>query len=216
MVVVCCWSVKGGAGTTVVAAGAALAAAAAGPTLVVDLAGDLAAGLGLDAGDEPGVAEWLAAGTDAPPDALSRLEVPVVPGLALLPRGTGPLVADRAALLVQVLAASGRTVVVDAGVAARCRVARCLAAQADRSLLVTRLCVLSLRRVGQALVRPSGVVVVREPGRLLSLDDVKAAAGAPVVAEVAADPAVARAVDLGLARARLPRSFAAAVASVTS
>jgi hypothetical protein len=215
-VLVVCWSVKGGAGTTVVAVGAALAAAATRPTLLVDLAGDVGDGLGLAPGTGPGVAEWLAAGPGAPPDALVRLEVPVVPGLTLVHRGAGPLVPDRAALLVQVLAAGGRTVVVDAGVAGRCRVARCLAARADRSLLVTRLCALALRRVDQAPVRPSGVVVVREAGRLLSLDDVKAAVGSPVVAEVAVDPAVARAVDLGLARGRLPRSFAAAVAAVTS
>ncbi len=213
---VVCWSVKGGAGTTVVVAGAALAASATRPTLVVDLAGDVGDGLGVTPGTGPGVAEWLAAGPGAPPDALARLEVPVVPGLALLRRGSGPLAPDRAALLVQVLAAGGRTVVVDAGVPAGCRVARCLAARADRSLLVTRLCALALRRVDQAPMRPSGVVVVREPGRLLSLDDVKTAAGAPVVAEVAVDPAVARAVDLGLARGRLPRSFAAAMAAVTS
>lgn len=213
---VVCWSVKGGAGTTVVAAGAALAAATVRPTLVVDLAGDVGDGLGLADGLGPGVAEWLAAGPGAPPDALARLEVPVVPGLTLLPRGRGPLAHDRAALLVQVLAAAGRTVVVDAGVLGRGRVARCLAARGDRSLLVTRLCTLALRRIGEAPIRPSGVVVVREPGRLLSLDDAKAAAGAPVVAEVAADPAVARAVDLGLARGRLPRSFVTAVAAVTS
>ena len=38
-----CWSVKGGSGTTVVAAALALLCAERGPTVAIDLAGDLAA-----------------------------------------------------------------------------------------------------------------------------------------------------------------------------
>jgi hypothetical protein len=57
-------------------------------------------------------------------------------------------------------------------------------------------------------LRPSEVVVVREPGRSLSRHDIESALGAPVRAEIEADPAVARAVDAGLLMARrLPRSL---------
>lgn len=76
---------------------------------------------------------------------------------------------------------------------------------ADRSLLVTRACYLALRRAVSAPIRPTGVVLVAEPGRALRATDVEAAVGAPVVATVAVDPAVARAVDAGLLTARLPR-----------
>jgi len=50
------------------------------------------------------------------------------------------------------------------------------------------------------------VVLVRDPGRAVRSADVAVVVGAPVVAEVAVDPAVARAVDAGLARTRLPRA----------
>jgi MinD superfamily P-loop ATPase len=211
------WSVKGGVGTTVVAVGAAVAGAGReAPALLVDLAGDVPACLGIDEPPGPGVAEWLAGGGDVPPDALARLLVPVLPGLDLLPRGSGTLPVDRAPLLVQVLSASGRTVVVDGGDPTLGGSSRLVVAEADRSLLVTRLCPLGLRRAAAAPVLPSGVVVVRETGRTTPVAEVARTVGAPVVAEVAVDPAVARAVDVGLARRRLPRSFATAVGSVAA
>ena len=49
-------------------------------------------------------------------------------------------------------------------------------------------------------VRPTGVVLIDEPGRALTSRDVEHALGVPVVAEARLDPAVARAVDAGLAR----------------
>lgn len=234
---VACWSTKGGAGVTVVAAGAALSAARGGggpPTkwaavrgadaavrgrskvLLVDLAGDQPACLGLPEPSGPGVAEWLRADADAPTDALVRMEVPVEAGLDLLPRGEGPLEPRRAALLLQVLAASGRTVVVDCGRPERDALALRFAAEADRSIAVTRLCILGLRALNRAPTRPSGVVVVREVGRSIGVADVASVAGAPVVADVAVDPGIARAVDAGLLAARLPRSFGAALAVVAA
>ncbi|HEX2578273.1 MAG TPA: hypothetical protein VHK88_18150 [Aquihabitans sp.] len=213
---VACWAVKGGVGTTVVSVAAALGAAdVARPTLLVDLAGDVPACLGIAEPQGPGVAEWLAAGT-APPDALARLEVSVAAGLSVLHRGAGPLDARRASVLLQVLASSGRPIVVDAGRIDDAPVARRFAAEADRSLLVTRACVLALRRAAVAPVRPSGVVLVREPGRALSVRDVEATVGAPVVADVAVDPAMARAVDAGLALTRLPRQLSLALGAVAA
>jgi hypothetical protein len=57
-------------------------------------------------------------------------------------------------------------------------------------------------------VRPSEIVLLTEPGRALGRGDVERAVGAPVVAEVAVDPQVARAVDAGLLTSRLPRGLA--------
>ncbi|MCU1498558.1 MAG: ATPase involved in chromosome partitioning [Acidimicrobiales bacterium] len=210
------WSVKGGVGATTVAVAAALGASLTPnrPVLLVDLGGDVPACLGVAEPTGPGLADWLAAGHDVPPDSLGRLAVPLAPGIELLARGRGRLAPARGPVLVQLLAATGRLVVVDAGNVTGSSVAQGFAAEADRSLLVTRACVLGVRRAIDAPVRPSGVVVVRDAGRALSTADVAAAVGAPVVAELAMDPAVARATDAGLARRRLPRSFVEAVASL--
>ncbi len=204
--VVVCWSVKGGAGVTTVAAALALAwrGGSGGTPLLVDLGGDLPACLGADPPTGPGVGEWAAAGAEAPADALGRLVVPVGAGLDLLARGRGEVDADRAGLLVQLLAAWRRPVVVDAGPPGEAAGQR-MAAEADRSLLVTRACYLGLTRCRNLPLRPSGVVVVRDPGRAIASAEVAAVVGAPLVAEVAVDPAVARAVDAGLACVRLPR-----------
>lgn len=205
---VACWSSKGGAGTTVVAASLALLFSRGTPqgALLVDLAGDSPAALGLPEPDGPGLAGWLGAGSDVPADALGRLEVPAGPGLALLPRGMGELRPDRADVLTALLANDARPVVVDCG-ADPTGAALTLAAGATRSVLVTRACFLSLRRALRAPLRPSEIVLLTEPGRSLSRLDVEDCIGAPVVAEVAVDPAVARAVDAGLLATRLPRGL---------
>jgi hypothetical protein len=210
-----CWSVKGGSGTTVVAAALAvlLGRRTEPGALLVDLAGDAPAALGLSEPEGPGLAGWFAAGRSVPADGLNRLEVAVGPGLHLVPRGRGDLgPAERAEVLAGVLAAEGRSVVVDAGVPGwgddRADPARAtVAAAATTSLLVTRPCYLSLRRVVAAPLRPTGVVLVVEPGRALDRSDVEQVVGVPVVAEVLVESAVARAVDAGLLVARLPRSL---------
>jgi MinD-like ATPase involved in chromosome partitioning or flagellar assembly len=204
----CCWSSKGGAGTTVVAAALArLAAALEGPgALLVDLDGDAGAVLGLPDPESPGRAGGLRAGERAPVDALARLEQPVAPGLALLPRGAGTLPGDRAAVLAAVLAGDARRVVADCGTVAT-DAAHALAVAADRSILVTRPCFLALRRARAAAIRPSEVVLVTEPGRSITRHDIEAALGAPVIATVPFDPAIARAVDAGLLATRLPRAL---------
>jgi hypothetical protein len=207
-----CWAAKGGAGTTVVAATLAVLLGRRRPdgALLVDLGGDGPAALGLADPDGPGIAGWLGAGVDVPPDALHRLEVPAAAGLALLPRGAGPLAPDRADLLARLLAADGRAVVADCGTEPA-GAALAVAAGATRSLLVTRACFLALRRSLSLPLRPSAVVLVTEPGRALGRLDVERTVGAPVIAEVALDPQVARAVDAGLLTTRLPRGFARVV-----
>jgi hypothetical protein len=213
-----CWSVKGGSGTTVVAAAlAVLLARRPGPgALLVDLAGDGPAVLGLAEPDGPGLAGWLAAGSGVPADGLSRIEIAVDEQLGLLPRGIGPLgPLDRAEALADLLTAEPRSVVVDAGLLhwsddsddPAAAAAAVLVASASSSLLVTRACYLSLRRIVAAPVRPSGVVLVAEAGRALGRRDVEQVVGVDVVAEVLVDPAVARAVDAGLLAGRLPRAL---------
>lgn len=206
---VACWSSKGGAGTTVVATTLALLLARRSPcgALVVDLAGDVPAALGLPDPEGQGVADWLAAGGDVPPDALGRLESAAGMGLALLPRGAGDLDPNRADVLATLLATDARPVVADCGTDPR-DTALAVAAGATRSILVTRPCFLSLRRALTVPLRPSEVVLLTEPGRSLTRADVEACLGAPVVAEVAVDPLVARAVDAGLLASRLPRALA--------
>ncbi|HYI62072.1 MAG TPA: cellulose synthase operon protein YhjQ/BcsQ [Acidimicrobiales bacterium] len=209
---VTCWSVKGGAGTTVVAAALATSLArhhaASGGALLVDLAGDVPAVLGLPDPRDPGLTGWTRASAEVAGDALARLELSVGSHLALLPRGTGaPGPAARHSVLAGLLAADARPVVVDAGVVGHDSPHLPLVAEASRSLLVTRACYLGLRRALDAPVRPSGVVLVAEPGRSLGLDDVEHVVGAPVVAQVPVDPAVARAVDAGILVRRLPRTL---------
>lgn len=213
---VSCWSVKGGAGTTVVATSLALllASASRAGSVLVDLGGDVAPVLGVADPDGPGVADWLAAGDAVPTDGWARLALDTGTGVSLVPRGGGPLAhLDRAEVLAGVLAADHRPVVVDCGVVPSGpepraeTVATVLAARATTSLLVTRNCYLSLRRAVTSPVRPSGIVVVREPGRHFLAADVAAIVGADIWAEVELDPAVARAVDAGLLATRMPRAL---------
>ncbi len=204
-----CWGVKGGSGTTVVAATLAVLGARSGPTLLIDLGGDSAAALGLPDGQGPGVAEWLRS-ANAGADALARLAEPAADGLQLISPGHHALGDElRWADLGDALRGIGEhgidTVVVDAGTGDP---HPALLDVASEALLVIRPCYLALRRATVAATRPTGIVLVSEPGRALRPTDVEHALGAPVVATVAVEPAVARAVDAGLLAARLPRTLA--------
>lgn len=207
-----CWSVKGGSGTTVVAALLALTLARRDRrgVLLVDLAGDLPAALGLQTTSAPGLVEWLGTGDEVPADALARLEVPVTKAVRLLPRGGPPWPSGvDGDGLAAMLAADDRWVVADCGtlsLEAPAGVPLTTAASATHSLLVLRPCYLALRRAQRALVRPSRLVVVSEPGRTLDAMDVESVLGVPVLAEIAFDPALARAVDAGLLASHLPRA----------
>ncbi|MBA2436731.1 MAG: hypothetical protein H0V52_00035 [Acidimicrobiia bacterium] len=206
---IACWSAKGGSGTTVVSV--ALAGMLARPSstgaLLADLGGDVPAVLGMAEPTGPGLGEWLASGAEVPADALTRLEVPGPGDLRLLPAGAGaPAVPGRAEVLAAVLAADPRPVVADCG-SGPSGPGLAVAAAASASLLVLRPCYLSLRRALQAPMRPSGVILVSEPGRSLGRSDVEDVLGVPVRAVVGIDPAVARAVDAGLLATRLPRGL---------
>lgn len=217
---IACWSPKGGTGTTVVSCGLALVLARSQPppagVLIADLSGDVPAVLGLPTPPSPGLVDWLAAGPDVPGDALGRLEVEAGPGLRLLAWGTEltaraatvAAAAERGEVLAEALAGggAGRAVVADCGTAAA-GAALAVAAAADVSLLVLRPCYLALRRALAAPIRPSAIVLVDEPGRALTRRDVEEVMGVPVRAEIAFDPAIARAVDAGLLSGRVPRTL---------
>lgn len=208
-----CWAAKGGSGTTVVAASLALNSTH--PSLLVDLDGEMPAALGLPEPDRPGVAEWLA--TDAPAEQLADLIVDIAPHRWLLPWRSGATWATRTAPPVESAAIRwgqlgdwlndwtrqwGCDITIDAGTG---QPPPPLVERVDRSLLVTRPCYLALRRAVRGETRPTGVVLVDEPGRALSRRDIEHALGVPVEATVSFDPAVARAVDAGLLATRLPR-----------
>lgn len=207
------WSVKGGSGATVVAATLALVLARrrSDEVLLVDLAGDLPAALALPEPPDAGLTDWLDAGSDVPADALARLEVPVVDGLRLLPRGEGPMRgSERGGVLCRILADDPRDVVVDCGTLSSTHpdeVPLLVAMSATQSLLVTRPCYLGLRRALAAPLRPSQLIVVSEPERALDSADIEEILGVPVLAELQWDPAVARAIDAGLFVARVPRAL---------
>jgi hypothetical protein len=197
-----CWAAKGGSGTTVFAAAKALASPI--PTLLVDLAGDAMAVLGLPEPDGPGVHDWLR--SDAPAERLVRLEHRATEHLSVLAAGEpgDPDAAGRWFELCAHLRADGRNVVVDAGSG---RPPTALLAAADENLLVTRACYVALRRAVALGITPTGVVLVEEPGRSLRAADIEASIGAPVVSTALLDPAIARAVDAGLLVSRLPGAW---------
>jgi MinD-like ATPase involved in chromosome partitioning or flagellar assembly len=205
---IACWSAKGGSGTTVVAAGLAvvLGRSAAGGAVLADLGGDAPSVLGVPEPDGPGLGGWLAAGERVPPDALARLEHPVSDSLRLLPAGrpVDDLPAGRGDVLAAVLAADPRPVVVDCG-SDPAGAALSVAAGATVSLLVLRPCYLALRRALASAIRPSGFVLVDEPGRALGAHDVEAVLGVPLRAVVGVEAAIARAVDAGVFLTRFPR-----------
>lgn len=199
-----CWSVKGGSGTTVVSAALALVLARSRPVVLADLGGDLPAALGLPEPCGPGLLDWVASPT-ADVAALSRLAVGVTDSVQLLPTGNpGDTPSTyRWAHLATALHAFP-TVVVDTGPGAP---PAALLAEAEQSLLVLRPCYLALKRAAVCGTRPTGIVLVTEPGRALTARDVERALDTPVVAEVPYDPAVSRAVDSGMLAGRLPRSI---------
>jgi hypothetical protein len=208
---IACWSPKGGSGTTVVAAalGVLLAEELPAGAVVADLEGDVPTVLGMaDPPSDRGLRQWLAAPPDVGVDALRRLAVPAdAPGLSVLPAGAAVVGRDgRADHLVSALSALGPPVVCDCGTL-RDDAESSVAAGATLSLCVVRPCYLALRRALRAPVRPSGVVLVTEPGRSLGRRDVENVLGAPVRAEIELDPLVARAVDAGLLATRLPRGL---------
>ena len=213
-----CWSVKGGSGTTVVAAALALILAQrheAGARLI-DMSGDTPSALGMSEPASEGISEWLSA-TDHPgADALNNLMLPVTAHLGVIPRGRNIILPslvnpDRLRDLALVVAESDLPTIVDAGSGASTIP---IIEHATRSLLIIRPCYLALRRASLLTTPPHGVIVITEPGRALGVHDVESVVGAPVLAEIPFDPAIARAVDAGLLAGRVPTLLAKHLADV--
>jgi hypothetical protein len=223
------WSPKGGSGTSVVAAAMALVSAGREETRLADLGGDQPAILGLPlppsssvaAGPSEGLVGWLAAGPSTPTEWLDEMSVPVVPGLALLPRGFG-IGADRlpeeAGAALAVGLRDGGIAVLDAGSSRGSDHGAAFAAieVADTALMVIRPCYLALRRaVADArLARSAGAILVEDPGRALDAADVAAVLNVPVVGRVPVRAEIARAVDAGVLRDRLPNPLATSAAII--
>jgi len=203
-----CWSVKGGSGTTVVAAALALVLAQrheAGARLV-DMSGDTPSALGMSEPASEGIAEWLSAADHPGVEALNNLMLPVTAHLGVIPRGHNVIVPsqvnlDRLRDLAEAIAQSTMPTVVDAGSGLA---AIPIIEHATRSLLIIRPCYLALRRASLLTTKPHGIIVITEPGRALGVHDVESVVGAPVLAEIPFDPAIARAVDAGLLAGRVP------------
>ena len=217
------WSPKGGSGTSVVAAALALVAAGRGEVRLADLGGDQPAILGLThpfppAGTGSGLAAWLSAGPSAPSEALDEMTVPVVPGLSVLPRGPGAVegAGGAAGAALAVALRDGGLTVLDAGPVGHAPAARAAVEVADTALMVIRPCYLALRRaVADARLGSSqGAILVEEPGRALDAGDVAAVLGLPVVGRVPVRAEIARAVDAGVLRDRLPAPLAASATAV--
>lgn len=196
-----CWAAKGGSGTTVLVASLALSCQE--PTLLIDLAGDVPTVLGVPEPSGPGIHDWAA--STAGVDRLTTLELDVGPSTRLVPAGAGGDAGPaRWQLLAEHLRAERRRVIIDAGTG---EPPGSLLRVCDGAWLVTRPCYLALRAAVHQVARPTGLVVVDEPGRALREADIESALGAPVVATVLVDPAVARAVDAGLVVSRLPAAY---------
>jgi MinD-like ATPase involved in chromosome partitioning or flagellar assembly len=190
--IILCRSVKGGAGTTVTAAalGLLLSARHRGGGHVVDLQGDMPAALGI-----------------AEPESAAACEVNSA--LRLLPRRIEDNASETQWLsLVTELQSLRGPVVVDAGTKL---LGSALIDAAAATYLVTRPCYLALRRATTAIHRGGfvvdGCILVNEPGRALTSNDVATVLRTPVRAEIPVDSTISRAVDAGLLAHRVPRAL---------
>jgi hypothetical protein len=211
--VMLCWAAKGGSGTTVVTATLALESER--PALLVDLAGEIPAVLGMSTAGRPGVADWLDA--DGGTNQLGDLLVEIDDTTALLPHREAAEAAPRPSPAgadsldqrwIELCSwfddwetAHDGDVWIDGGTGSP---PLALAAAVEHRWLVTRACYLSLRRAAACAVRPTGVLLVDEVGRALRPRDIERSVGAPIVGRLPIDPKVARAVDAGLLISRPP------------
>ena len=209
-----CWSVKGGSGTTVVASTIALMRAAESQrgALLVDLAGDVPAVLGLAESSGPGINDWFANCDHGSRMTLQSIAIQATANLQIIARGSKQLETNaNFSELCAALKSFDLPIIVDAGCGLP---SPDLLANASSSLLITRPCYLSLRRAAQLSVSPTGIVLINEAGRALGKHDVEAVIGAPVVAEIDFDSAIARAVDAGLLASRIPTIMSKQLAAV--
>jgi hypothetical protein len=208
-VLVCCWSPKGGSGTSVFSAACALTLAHDGGAVrLADLDGDQASILGLSSDPVTGLRDWLRVGIDAPVDAFERLSIPGAHRLTLLPAGRDRVVdvaPEVGAALGVALRDADVTTIVDVGLP-NAPALEALLEVADATVVVLRSCYLALRRAVRMPATPgaTGAVLVEDSGRALGARDVADVLGVPVLATVPVRASVARIVDAGVFPARLP------------
>lgn len=199
--IILCRSVKGGSGTTVTAASLALLLAARhrGGGYLADLNGDQPATLGIP---EPN--------GSAPHEVNAALQ--------LLPRPMNVTATEMQWMsLATELASLSGPVVVDLGTL---QPGKPLLDITTHSYLVIRPCYLALRRATAALGNQKnefdGIILIDEPGRALTANDVATVLRLPVVARIALDPAVSRSVDAGLLANRVPKCIDDSLADLIS
>ncbi len=219
---VVCWSPKGGSGTSVVATGLAIvdsrsksARRVETRTVIVDLAGDIPAILGIE---DPlvGMAEWIC---DPTAFDTRTLIVEHETELGILPRGRAALPESRSGtwsrLAVELanLSNSGFTIVVDAG---RGPIPRELETVADHEYVVVRPCYLALRRARLIDHSSDAVIVVTEPDRVLKPVDIARVLDLPIAATLDISADIARRVDAGIITSRPSTELTRALAPVVN
>ena len=208
-------SPKGGTGTSVVAASLAIVSSSSSPTLLVDLAGDQAAILGLP---QPpiGLSDWANGMTYRDFDEIISL---CHDSLYLAPTGTfdfETLNANAWDKLLRALSlkhSEGCNIIVDLG---RADIPLALRKIVDTCYLVTRPCYLALRRAVDLETAFSGVIVVNEPDRVLTSRDVESVLKLKCVAEIPYTSEISRRVDSGLLKSRLPMALQSVLSQLIS
>ena len=208
-------SPKGGTGTSVVAASLAIVSSSSTPTLLVDLAGDQAAILGLP---QPpiGLSDWANGMTYREFDEIISL---CHDNLYLAPTGTfdfETLNANAWDKLLRALSlkhSEGYNIIVDLGQA---DIPLALRKIVDTCYLVTRPCYLALRRAVDLETAFSGVIVVNEPDRVLTSRDVESVLKLKCVAEIPYTSEISRRVDSGLLKSRLPMALQSVLSQLIS
>jgi len=208
-------SPKGGTGTSVVAASLAIVSSSSSPTLLVDLAGDQAAILGLP---QPpiGLSDWANGMTYREFDEIISL---CHDNLYLAPTGTfdfETLNANAWDKLLRALSlkhSEGHNIIVDLG---RADIPLALRKIVNTCYLVTRPCYLALRRAVDLETAFSGVIVVNEPDRVLTSRDVESVLKLKCVAEIPYTSEISRRVDSGLLKSRLPMALQSVLSQLIS
>ena len=203
-------SPKGGSGTSVAAASLAIVSSSTTRTLLVDLAGDQAAILGLP---EPpvGLSDWV---NEMTHHNFDEILIDCNNNLFLAPSGSinfDILTANAWKNLSQALARKvddGFNIIIDFGTE---EMPLALSRLPHQHYIVTRPCYLSLRRAVNLEESFSGVIVIHEPDRVLTISDIESVLKLKCVAEVPYSREISRRVDSGLLKSRLPMSLQTAL-----
>ena len=208
-------SPKGGSGTSVVTASLAIVSSSSTPTLLVDLAGDQAAIMGLP---EPpvGINDWTNGMTHREFD---EILIACNDNLQLAPFGSSAVEifstsawGNLARELMQ-RESNGVNIIIDFG---QGDLPLAFNKLTDMHFMVTRPCYLSLRRAVNIEQKFSGVIVVQEHDRVLTTSDVESVMKLKCVAEVPYSSEISRRVDSGLLKSRLPVPLHAALSPLVS